>query len=138
MQEVDEQMLAIQSKDSDRFVKWIPNCIKTAICDIPPIGLKMAAATLGNTTAIQEPLERFFQEFHAMFQRRAYLHWYIGEGMDETEFTEAQSNMEDLISEYHEAQETTADMEDLMTDESEEEEEEEKGKKKEEKVNEEI
>jgi hypothetical protein len=33
-----------------------------------------------------------------MFQ--AFLHWYTGEGMDEMEFTEAESNMNDLVSEY--------------------------------------
>ena len=28
--------------------------------------------------------------------RKAFLHWYTGEGMDEMEFTEAASNMHDL------------------------------------------
>ena len=28
-----------------------------------------------------------------MFRRKAFLHWYTGEGMDEMEFTEAESNM---------------------------------------------
>ena len=31
----------------------IPNNIKTAVCDIPPRGLKMSATFIGNTTAIQ-------------------------------------------------------------------------------------
>lgn len=30
----------------------------------------------------------------------AFLHWYTGEGMDELEFTEAESNMNDLVAEY--------------------------------------
>ena len=37
--------------------------------------------------------------FTAMFRRKAFLHWYTGEGMDEMEFTEAESNMNDLVSE---------------------------------------
>ena len=28
---------------------------------------------------------------------KAFLHWYTGEGMDEMEFTEAESNMNDLV-----------------------------------------
>ena len=32
-----------------------------------------------------------------MFRRKAFLHWYTGEGMDEMEFTEAESNMNDLV-----------------------------------------
>lgn len=48
--------------------------------------------------------------FHiAMFRRKAFLHWYTGEGMDEMEFTEAESNMNDLVSEYQQYQEATAD-----------------------------
>lgn len=46
--EVDEQMMNIQDKNSTYFVEWIPNNVKTAICDIPPRGLKMAATFIGN------------------------------------------------------------------------------------------
>lgn len=44
-----------------------------------------------------------------MFRRRAFLHWYTGEGMDEMEFTEADSNMKDLISEYQQYQDMPDD-----------------------------
>ena len=47
-------MLKVQNKHSSHFVEWIPSNVKTAVCDIPPRGLKMAATFLGNTTAIQE------------------------------------------------------------------------------------
>lgn len=33
-------------------------------------------------------------------RRKAFIHWYTSEGMDEMEFTEAESNMIDLVSEY--------------------------------------
>ena len=36
MREVDEQMLNVQNKNSSYFVEWIPNNVKTAVCDIPP------------------------------------------------------------------------------------------------------
>lgn len=35
-----------------------------------------------------------------MFRRKAFLHWYTGEGMDEMEFSEAESNLQDLVAEY--------------------------------------
>ena len=44
-----------------------------------------------------------------MFKRKAFLHWYTGEGMDEMEFTEAESNLNDLISEYVQYQDATAE-----------------------------
>jgi tubulin beta len=87
--EVDEQMLNVQSKNSSYFVEWIPNNVKTAVCDIPPRGLKMSVTFIGNSTAIQELFKRISEQFTAMFRRKAFLHWYTGEGMDEMEFTEA-------------------------------------------------
>jgi tubulin beta len=70
-----------------------------AVCDIPPKGLKMSVTFIGNSTSIQELFKRISDQFTAMFKRKAFLHWYTGEGMDEMEFTEAESNMNDLVSE---------------------------------------
>ena len=69
----------------------------------------MASTFVGNSTAIQEIFKRISEQFSAMFRRKAFLHWYTGEGMDEMEFTEAESNMNDLVSEYQQYQEATAD-----------------------------
>ncbi|KAL7486313.1 hypothetical protein ACHAW6_011901 [Cyclotella cf. meneghiniana] len=104
--EVDEQMLNVVNKNSSYFVEWIPNNVKASICDIPPKGLKMATTFVGNTTAVQETWKRVAEQFTVMFRRKAFLHWYTGEGMDEMEFTEAESNMNDLVSEYQQYQGT--------------------------------
>jgi tubulin beta len=48
----------------------------------------MSATFIGNSTAIQELFKRISEQFNAMFRRKAFLHWYTGEGMDEMEFTE--------------------------------------------------
>merc|ERR1712058_150372 len=117
MKEVDEQMLAVQNKNAGTFVEWIPNNVKVAVCDVPPRGLPMAATFIGNSTAIQEIFKRIAEQFTAMFRRKAFLHWYTGEGMDEMEFTEAESNMNDLVSEYQQYQEATADMDEEFDEE---------------------
>jgi tubulin beta len=109
--EVDEQMLNVQNKNSAYFVEWIPNNIKTSICDIAPRGLKMSTTFIGNSTSIQEMFKRVSEQFTLMFRRKAFLHWYTGEGMDEMEFTEAESNMNDLISEYQQYQDATVEAE---------------------------
>ena len=85
MKEVEEQMQNVQNKNSAYFVEWIPNNVLTAQCDIPPRGLKMAVTFLGNSTAIQELFRRVSEQFTAMFKRKAFLHWYTQEGMDEME-----------------------------------------------------
>ena len=76
--QVDEQMLHVQNKNSSYFVEWIPNNVKSSICDIPPTGLKMSATFVGNSTAIQEMFKRVSEQFTLMFRRKAFLHWYTG------------------------------------------------------------
>ncbi|KAK1327544.1 hypothetical protein QTO34_013046 [Cnephaeus nilssonii] len=114
MKEVDEQMLNVQNKNSSYFVEWIPNNVKTAVCDIPPRGLKMAH---GHPGAVQAHLGAV----HGHVPAQAFLHWYTGEGMDEMEFTEAESNMNDLVSEYQQYQDATAEEEEDFGEEAEEE-----------------
>jgi len=58
-----------------------------------------------------ETVNRVFRNNVGMFRRKAFLHWYTGEGMDEMEFTEAESNMNDLVSEYQQYQDATAEEE---------------------------
>jgi tubulin beta len=99
----------VQNKNSSYFVEWIPNNIKASVCDIPPKGLKMSATFVGNSTAIQEMFKRVGEQFTAMFRRKAFLHWYTGEGMDEMEFTEAEANMNDLVAEYQQYQDASAE-----------------------------
>jgi tubulin beta len=109
MREVDDQMQNIQTKNSAHFVEWIPNNVQTAHCDIPPRGTKMSVTFIGNSTSIQELFKRVGDQFSAMFRRKAFLHWYTGEGMDELEFTEAESNLQDLVSEYQQYQDAGLD-----------------------------
>ncbi|KAI8802895.1 hypothetical protein BJ742DRAFT_857958 [Cladochytrium replicatum] len=115
--EVEQQMLAMQTKNSSYFVEWIPNNTKTAVCDIPPRGLRMSATFIANSTSIQHLFKRIQSQFVAMFRRKAFLHWYTGEGMDELEFTEAESNLADLVSEYLQYQDASAEDEmEVLTD----------------------
>ncbi|KAK3865568.1 hypothetical protein Pcinc_028834 [Petrolisthes cinctipes] len=106
MREVEDQMCSIQNKKSSLFVEWIPNNVLTAVCNVPPCGLDMSSTFVGNSTSIQELFKRVSEQFHAMYRRKAFVHWYTNEGMDEMEFTEAEANMNDLISEYQLYQES--------------------------------
>jgi len=117
MKEVDDQMFNIQDKNSSNFVEWIPNNVKTAVCDIPPRGLEMSGTFIGNNTALQSVFKRINEQYNAMYRRKAFLHWYTGEGMDEMEFTEAESNLSDLVSEFQNYQDAGRDDSDDMEDE---------------------
>lgn len=111
--EVEDEVHKIQDKNSQQFVEWIPNNTKTSVCDVPPPGQSVTATFIGNTTTIQNMFNRVGDQFSSMFKRKAFLHWYLGEGMDALEFSEAEANMRDLISEYIQYQEAGAENADI-------------------------
>merc|ERR1711862_250440 len=47
-----------------------------------------ACAMIANSTAVAEALSRIDHKFDLMFAKRAFVHWYVGEGMEEGEFSE--------------------------------------------------
>jgi len=110
--EVDDEIAKIQAKMADDFVSWIPNNIKSAIITVPPEGCEMSATFVANTTAIKGVFQRISAQFAKMYKRKAFLHWYKGEGMDEMEFQEADKNVRDLITEYQDKQDAVVDLED--------------------------
>jgi len=111
--EAEQSVLNLKQKNSHYFVEWIPDNVSVSLCSVPPVGQTQAGTALANSTCIQELFKRNLSQFTAMYKRRAFLHWYTGEGMDEQEFAEAMSNAEDLIREYQQYQEANGDTEDI-------------------------
>ncbi|KAK2467269.1 hypothetical protein APHAL10511_000818 [Amanita phalloides] len=103
----------LQNKNSAQFVEWIPDNVSVSLVTVPPIGQSQAATALLNSTAVQEIFKRTLDVFAAMYKRRAFLHWYTAEGMDPMEFSEAESNVRDLIAEYQQYQEAGIGAEDV-------------------------
>jgi len=131
-QEIDDEVAKIQQKMADDFVTWIPNNIKSSVITVPPEGSEISGTFVANTTAIKGVFQRISAQFAKMYKRKAFLHWYKGEGMDEMEFQEADKNVRDLITEYQDKQDAVVDLEDDDEDDDEEDDEEEDGDEEEE------
>jgi len=111
-QEVDAVVEKRQSSNSDDFVEWIPNNMKTSVVMVSPKDAKQSCTFVANTTALKGIFQRLATQFGAMYKRKAFLHWYKGEGMDEMEFQEADKNVRDLITEYQDKQDAQMEEED--------------------------
>merc|ERR1712173_217840 len=78
--------------------------------------LKLRDAYPDRILATFSIFQRLATQFGAMYKRKAFLHWYKGEGMDEMEFQEADKNVRDLITEYQDKQDAVLQEDDEEDD----------------------
>merc|ERR1712224_917446 len=96
-----------KNKTNGLMVEWIPNNFKLGVVSMPRRDTVLSATGVVNTTALKSIFQRLATQFGAMYRRKAFLHWYKGEGMGEMEFQEADKNVRDLITEYQDKQDAT-------------------------------
>lgn len=132
----------IQAKEANQSVQWLKHGKKVSFVEWCPTGFKVNMMNdspselleddlsmpqnnvfmVGNNTGIIRLFsERISKKYDLMYSERAFVHWFIAEGMEEGEFDEAREDLGFLEMDYLDvlSEQTTDDDTDTEIDDDE-------------------
>lgn len=108
--DVNRAIAYVKKKKMAQFVEWSPTGFKVGINGQGPTQVPggdvaktcRSCCMISNTTAVTELWARLNYKFGLMYARKAFLHWFINDGIEEEDIKMARDNVATLEMDYEE------------------------------------
>ncbi|XP_052866824.1 tubulin alpha chain-like [Anopheles cruzii] len=108
--DINRAVQEVRAKKGAQFVDWCPTGFKIGINYQPPMAVPgadlarvdRALCMLANNTAIRVAWDRVADRCRRMYERKAFWHHFLDEGLEEADLSEAIENISTLIDDYAE------------------------------------
>lgn len=106
--DVNYSISDLKNKKRIKFVDWCPTGFKVGINNQLPLVpeqadmafTRRAVCMLSNNSGIVEAWKKLNYKFDLMWSKRAFVHWYTSEGLEEQEFVDARDDIAVLELDY--------------------------------------
>ncbi|VDN12070.1 unnamed protein product, partial [Dibothriocephalus latus] len=108
IQEINSSIDAIKKRGLIGLVDWCPTGFKIGV--VPTLPAVIQASGIGktnrqltalyNSTLIVSPLKANLHKFKVLLSKKAFIHWYLQEGMEQGEFQECMEDVLNILQDY--------------------------------------
>ncbi|CAH8460584.1 unnamed protein product [Dicrocoelium dendriticum] len=108
---VNSALARIKGTPHFEFVDWCPTGVKVNLVAQPPVFMAhdshiaptdCSVTMLVNTSAIRSVWTTVSAKFDMMFSRRCFVHWFLNEGLEESEMVDARETLASIERDYRE------------------------------------
>ncbi|XP_067943648.1 tubulin alpha-1 chain-like [Watersipora subatra] len=108
--EVNTAIQEIRQKKNVHFVDWCPTGFKVGINWQTPVTIPSsdiaytprAVCMLAATSAVGQAWSKVNTKFDLLYSKKAFVHWFVSEGLEEIDFVESRINLAALEKDYEE------------------------------------